>query len=131
MQLSIRPPKAVFGCEWARGTATLWLRSMTVARAYRPNTVPKSLSVFTGWTKRAHVTKEVQAWAYRSRTGASEHTAAKSSWSATNPVAALSVSDCRRTGRKVWTRKPPQTTHRSSVFGRLVARFGPGARGIK
>src|SRR6266851_10474817 len=117
MRLSTRPPKAVFVCELAGATAMLWLRPMTVDRVYRRNTAPKSLSVFTGWTKRAHATKEAEDWAYRSRTGASERMAAKSSWSVTSHVAALSVSGCRRTGRLVHTRKTPRTTH---VHRRLI-----------
>src|SRR5260370_2929833 len=131
MRLSIRPPKAVFACELARATAMVWLRSMSVARVSRQNTAPKSLSVFTGWTKRAPATKEAQDWAYRSRTGALERMAARSSWSVTSHVAALSVSGCRRTGRAVCTRKQPRTANRSSAFDRLVARFGFGVRGIK
>src|SRR6202158_5321397 len=131
MQSSIRRPKAVFACGLARGMETLWSRSMIVVRVYRPSTTPKSSSVFTGWTKRAPVTKEVQAWAYRLRTGASGRMAAKLSLRVTSNVDALFVSGCRKTDRVTRTRKQPRTQHRLSAFARLVARFGLCVRGIK
>src|ERR1700675_2418143 len=105
MQLSIRRPKAVFGCELAREVETRWSRFTIVVRAYRRSTAPKSLSVSTGWTRHAPVTKGGQDWAYRSRTGASERTAAKLNWSAKSNLVALSASGCRGTGRVIRTRK--------------------------
>src|SRR6202158_2651367 len=131
MQSNIRRPKAVFTCGLARGMEMLWSRSMIVARVYRPSTTPKCLSVFTGSTKRAPVTKAVQDWDYRSQTGASGRTADKSNWRVTTNVDALFVSGCRKTDRIIRTRKQSLTLHRLSAFARLVSRFGRCVRGIK
>src|ERR1700692_1411067 len=101
MRGSITRPKPDLWGVLAQRRETRVSRSAIAARVYRRSIAPKSLSVFTGWTEPAHATKEVPDWAYRSRTGASEHTAAKSSWNVTSLMAALSVSGCRVTGRLI------------------------------